>query len=299
MSKAYLVTVETTSSFFFHYPDFIYRNGENIISFSAGKKNNISICFNQRESTLISLDRSPFGGFIFGQSVARSEITDLIQSIVERATAESVTSIVIKCFPDIYDTYQSTLIEELLCATGFSVKYKDITQVMHIRPGKLLPMNTHRQRRLRTCIRHGFIFRSLSVDELPQAYSLFTESRESKGYPVTMSLAELATTIERFPDRYILSGVFDGDKMVASAVCIVVNSAIMYCFYIGDALAYRRYSPVTLLVSGIYESCVAGNFSLLDLGISTHRGVLNKGLYDFKKSLGCDDSFKLTFERRI
>src|SRR5690606_28102923 len=152
-----------------------------------------------------------------------------------------------------------------LLETGFIIKYKDIAQVLPVYRDKPLSMNIHRKRRLRNCIDAGFKFRKLSFNELPEAYSLFTESRQNKGYPVTMSLEDLAATIQKFPDNYTLSGVFDGNKMIAAAVSIVVNTEIMYCFYIGDSLAYRRYSPVTMLVAGIYESCSTENFKLLDL----------------------------------
>lgn len=112
-----------------------------------------------------------------------------------------------------------------------------------------------------------------------------------------MTLPDLIKTFEQFPAHYILFGVLDDEKIIAAAVTVVVSKEILYCFYIGDSLAYRPYSPVTFLVSGIYDYCIANNFKLLDLGISTDKGVLNKGLYSFKKSLGCIDSCKLTFEK--
>ena len=41
------------------------------------------------------------------------------------------------------------------------------------------------------------------------------------------------------------------------------------------------------------------HFKMLDLGISTDKGVLNKGLYAFKKTFGSFDSYKLTFLKQL
>ena len=102
-----------------------------------------------------------------------------------------------------------------------------------------------------------------------------------------------------FPGDYLLFGVFDKNKLIATSVCIKVNDKILYCFYIGDALAFRPHSPITLLINGIYEYCQTNDFKMLDLGISTDKGILNKGLYAFKKTFGSFDSYKLTFLKQF
>ena len=114
-----------------------------------------------------------------------------------------------------------------------------------------------------------------------------------------MTLKDIEATFERFPDEYLLFGVFDKNKMVATSVSIKVNSKILYCFYIGDALTYRAYSPVTKLVDGIYRYCQVHYFKLLDLGLSSDKGVLNQGLYAFKKTFGTFDSHKLTYLKQL
>jgi lipid II:glycine glycyltransferase (peptidoglycan interpeptide bridge formation enzyme) len=87
--------------------------------------------------------------------------------------------------------------------------------------------------------------------------------------------------------------------LIAASACIKVNDKILYSFYIGDALSFRPHSPTTLLINGIYRYCQARHYKILDLGISTDKGVLNEGLYAFKKTFGCFDSFKLTFLKQL
>lgn len=114
-----------------------------------------------------------------------------------------------------------------------------------------------------------------------------------------MSLEGLQNMFTLFPDEYLLFGVFDEEKMIAASVSIKVCQRILYCFYIGDDLEYRSQSPVTVLVAGIYEYCRVNNFFVLDLGLSTEKGIVNKGLYTFKKSFGAVESPKLTFVKKL
>jgi len=114
-----------------------------------------------------------------------------------------------------------------------------------------------------------------------------------------MTFKDLEAMFKLFPGNYLLFGVFDKNKLIATSVCIKVNDKILYCFYIGDALAFRPHSPITSLINGIYEYCQTNDFKMLDLGISTDKGILNKGLYAFKQTFGSFDSYKLTFLKQF
>jgi hypothetical protein len=50
-----------------------------------------------------------------------------------------------------------------------------------------------------------------------------------------------------------------------------------------------------MLIEGLYEFCQKENFTLLDLGISTDKGLANEGLIRFKKNLGAKSALKLSF----
>lgn len=248
---------------------------------------------------MISLSRSPFGGFVLSDQVnVVAGLQQLIPKFLKWATDQGITSIVIRCMPEVYDPIGNKKIKEILIQYGFLVRYHDTTQVLSV--SKQPPrMADDRKHALKKCMKMGFVFQQVDWSKLDEAYDLIVESRKSKRYPVTMTLADLIEAFEKFPDHYLLFGVFTDNRMIATSVSIVVNDQILYCFYLGDSLAYRQYSPVTFLVTGIYQYCNARNITLLDLGISTDRGILNEGLYRFKKSLGCLDSDKLTFEKKI
>jgi len=284
------------SIFLFHKPEFIFRYPENqIITFEeSGSK----IHFSRIGNLLISLDKSPFGSFVITSGTTKNKLSSLVEKIEDWSRKEGIANLLIRSFPEIYEPEQNALIKETLIGSGFSIKYEDITQVIPVTEGSM-HLNTHKKRRLRQAESLDFSFREIPLNHLEEAYSLIVESRESKGYPVTMTFRDLEAMFKLFPGDYLLFGVFDKNKLIATSVCIKVNDKILYCFYIGDALAFRPNSPITLLINGIYEYCQANYFEMLDLGISTDKGIINKGLYAFKKTFGSFDSYKLTFLKQF
>ncbi|HEU5289678.1 MAG TPA: hypothetical protein VFU05_03485 [Cyclobacteriaceae bacterium] len=284
------------SLFFFQTPDFIFRNQpSNIVSFS---ESNGVIYFTLTEDALISLEKSPFGGFVFSNADF-SPIDIILKKLDEWSDKHKIKGIVIRCFPEIYEPELTRATKSRLLENGFKVLYKDITQIIAVKHGVSVPFNQSRNRRLKRCMKEGLIFKKLTFHSLEEAFSLIIESRNNKGYPVTMGLEELKTSFNKFPDNYLLFGVFQDAKMIATAVSIKVSDKILYYFYAGDSIGHRYLSPTTLLVHGIYGYCLENKFELIDLGISTHRGKLNSGLYEFKKSLGSFDSEKLTFKKEL
>lgn len=287
-------TSETT--FFFHNPHFVFRNPEaSIVTFDEP---NVKIYFNHTGNSLVSLERSPFGSFVLDEKVSKHDLLSILAKIEQWSLAHHITNVMIRSFPEVYAPRQSKLIKEVLIESGFSVKYQDISQVIPV-TSTAMNLNADKKRRLRKAEIAGFSFRKLPMEFLSEGYQLIVQSRENKGYPITMELNQLEHMFRLFPDHYMLFGLFDKEKMIASSVAIKVNNDILYCFYLGDDLLYRSDSPVTILVNSVYQFCQMNNYKVLDLGISTDKGVLNKGLYDFKKTFGCIDAYKLTFLKQF
>jgi hypothetical protein len=284
------------SNFLFHKPEFIFRHPENqVITFEESES---KIYFSRVGNLLISLDKSPFGSFVITLRTTKNKLSSLVEKIEAWCKQEGIANLLIRSFPEVYEPEQNALIKETLMRSGFIIKYEDITQVIPVTEGSM-NLNTHKKRRLRQAESLDFSFQEIALSHLEEAYSLIVESRENKGYPVTMTFKDLAAMFKLFPQDYLLFGVFDKNKLIATSVCIKMNDKILYCFYLGDALAFRPHSPITLLINGIYEYCQANNFKMLDLGISTDKGMLNKGLYAFKKTFGAFDSLKLTFLKQF
>jgi Acetyltransferase (GNAT) domain len=283
-------------TFFFHQPAFLFRDPRHqVISFYFSQQ--ISIHFSEIDGRLISLPKSPFGGFAFEGSVTKESLQTIVDEVLAYSRSKKIKAVEIRCHPEMYWYKNSSLVKQVLVDAGFQLKYEDITQLLMLE--QELALSKLRKRKLKGSEMNGFVFTELAIESLPQAYQLFLESRHQKGYPVTMTLGKLAEEFNRFSENYKLFGVLHQDKLIAASVVIIVNQEIVYYFFPGDALAYRKYSPTTYLICQLYNLFKDRNFKYMDLGISTDAGVLNTGLYNFKKSFGACDSLKLTFEKTI
>jgi hypothetical protein len=290
---------DLSADFFFSKPDFVYRIPDRkIIAFPQQAAKPL-IYFTVSDNELVSLEKSPFGSFTFADHPTEQDLLKTCDEFLRWAEANQIKLITIHCFPEIYAPGQSLITTQVLKKLDFQILYKDVTQVISIEENKPLVISIHKRRRLRKCKALGFQFKKIDTGYLPAAYALFTESRKNKKYPVTMTLEDFETAFSLFPDAYLLFGVFDDNTLIAACVSVKVNQKILYNFFIGDSLAYRIYSPVTQLLYGIYEYGREKKMELIDLGISTDKGVMNEGLHSFKKSMGAADVFKLTFQKKL
>ncbi len=222
---------------------------------------------------------------------------ELLEQVLLYVKAHDIELIEIKCYPEIYAPQQASIVSNILDEAGFSIEYRDVTQVILLNEN--LNLYSDRKRMIKGSIEHLFEFKELNLGSLPEAYDLFLKSRHSKGYPVTMSLKDFFDEFSRFPMHYKLFGVLDRDRLIAASVVILINDEIIYYFFSGDDLDYRKQSPTTYLVYNLYQFAKKANFKFIDMGISTDKGILNQGLYNFKKSFGTVDSLKLTFIKNV
>ena len=281
--------------FIFQSPEFVYRDKSNsILSF---EEDDCAIFFSKENKKITSLARSPFGSFSLPDNGRIKTIRSLVGKVLSHCKTNEIRSIEIKCYPEIYSTEKSEMINEVLTEAGFAIKYKDITQILKV--DQELRLNRLRTRKLRQCEGAGFVFAELNSDKLGDAHELFAQSRKDKGYPVTMKLSDFKDEFSRFPSCYKLYGVSDGHVLIAAGVVITVNDEILYYFFGGHSQKYDDESPSTFLVYNLFQEARKKKIKRIDLGISTDKGELNLGLYNYKKSFGAFDSFKLTFEMNL
>ena len=285
---------------FFH-PEFVCRNNDDgLVSFIALEKDEVKglIHFRIEEGRAISIPRSTYGGFYLTEGLNSADIVDFIGYSSQRLKDLKVKSLIIALAPS-YFSYSNQM-HEILLDYGFTVEYKDITQVLAIKENSFEKLvNRNRKRKLQTAIANAYSFEILKLEDLSQVYDLLLRNRKSRGYPMTMTLDDLRNTFERFPNRYTMFGVFDKEVLIAGSICVKINNSIIYDLYHGELPQYRTNSPVTLLLEGIYNYSINENLDLLDLGISTDKGLLNKGLYNFKVSCGAKDHFKRTYQINV
>lgn len=289
-----------TNNFFFHHSEFFVNHKpisfyilDNIREACVGSFH-VTI---QREVGYSPL-KAPFGSIDISNSIPPSVLTEFLDVAVQWCKQKHISALIIKHYPNCYDPDGSVLVQNALLINGFKINQSDTAQYISLHS---VPHVFNRSARIKInkCKKAGFKFSKLEITEIKEVYDLIKNCKDRKGYPTNMTLEDLKDIISRFPERYLLFGVRNGEVLICASICVVVNQKILYDFSHGHCWEFRRYSPVNFLVEGIYNFCIENNFKILDLGLSTSNSVLNIGLFNFKKRLGAQPSTKFSYLRNL
>ena len=252
------------------------------------------ICFSIDKSQAISGHQATFGSIDAEQPLTKEAAKYFIEQVCMSFKSEGIKEIIIKHWPECYA--DSNSMHESFINAGFKVINTEVNQHLMVQEKEFnLLIRKNEKKKLNQCIKHGYTFKILSIDELADIYQLVAETRVRKGFPVSMAYERLQQTIKSLPDKYLLFGLFNQDELIAASVSIRISQNILYNFYHADAFAYRSTSPLVMLVQEIYRYCQQNDIKILDLGISSENGLKNEGLFIFKENLGCLSSEKNTY----
>lgn len=156
---------------------------------------------------------------------------------------------------------------------------------------KLIQYNGRRN--LRIALSYGSVLRKCkSENEIKAAYNIIEENRASKGYPLRMTYKQICDTIKIVDnDIFIMS---NNDVDIAAALVYRVAEGIAQVIYWGDKPGYSNLKPINYLSFQLIQYYGNLGFQWLDIGPSTEDSLPNYGLCDFKESIGCQRSVKLT-----
>ena len=156
------------------------------------------------------------------------------------------------------------------------------------------------RRRLAQCLEAGFYVEQCPYPDRTGVINFLLEMRRQKGYVLTISPERLADLFQTFPDECAVFSVMDGKTIAALTVTIRVRHDILYNFQPASNPDYDAFSPMVLLMKGVYAYCQQHQIGLLDLGLSLDENRETKpGLARFKRNLGAQESPRLVFERDL
>ena len=243
--------------------------------------------------------RSPFGTVECSNDIPAEILYQFLGFVETRIRLLGIRKIIIKNPPIDYALERGALLETFLFNLGYTVTDAEVGAVRFTNNDFAKGLNRLESRKLKKSGHASLSYHLLSNDKLEEVYSFILACRQRKGYSLSMTLEDLARTMSRFPDRYVLSGVSLTEELVAASVAVRVTTNILYNFYADHAEAYDHLSPVVFLVKGLYAYCQQHKISMLDLGTSAVHGQPNFGLLNFKMRLGGKPSPKLTFEKNL
>jgi len=224
-----------------------------------------------------------------------------IEYVTEDAAAYLFTQMRAWLDKQTFSSFQLSLLPDFLIKDKLS--YSDFDRCMidknyHIPiSSKAFEQGIHKSalRRLNKCLKHDFSCSLWQKPDVNFVYDFICKARKRKNYPMTMQRGDFETMFEVLPTHYLVFVVKQAEEIAALGVTVKLSEDILYHFYPADAADFLHYSPSILLHKGIYEYCQENDYTYLDLGIATDKGVDNLGLIRFKENLGAVVSQKKTY----
>ena len=248
----------------------------------------------------ISPLKAPFGGFYFPETASRESFIQFLLHLDEIACLRKWTSIEIRLPSRLYYDGQEAGFDKELQSAGFHLIHEDLN--FHLPADRPVRQHFHKSERwkLNKLLRKGFKFGINHKPDWSILYPYLLKSRIRKGYSLSMTENELKNSYEAFPERYRTWEVKSpGNELAAFATSVRVCKDIEYVFYTADDEKFRNYSPVVLLLAGVYENLrrEAGDCAILDLGTASIQGNLLDGLAGFKRALGGMETSKAVLRK--
>ena len=239
------------------------------------------------DSELESPLKAPFGGFVLPENASPASMRRLIEKVDLYASGKNALSLEIQLPPECYSGAEKDWLMPFLEGAGFQKVWTDLN--FHLPVDGPIRRQLHRSERwkLNKSERLGFAFQPVLQPNWNQVHAFILASRIRKGYSLSMTADELRESADKFPGRYKVWQVLSpANELAAIAVSIDVSSETEYVFYTADDPVFRKWSPVVMLIAGIYEVALAEKKQVLDLGTASLKGMINPGLAAFKQFLG-------------
>ena len=242
--------------------------------------------------------RATCGGIEFNQQILDENLFDFLKKSIAYLCTYNLKKIIINFYPESYvSKNQNRILEKCLSRLHFQVKFSEQNYDITVTNKSFYETvkSPRAKQLLKKSSKNGFIFQEEIHPNFPKIHSFIEHSRKRKNRPMTMTSEQLKEHFEKFPKNFQLFSVTHANLIVSVGVTIKINEDILYTFYLADDEKYLKDSPTTFLLSGIYNYCQEQKLGILDMGISTEKGILNEGLTYFKKSLGAKLSEKKAY----
>jgi len=244
--------------------------------------------------------KAPFGSLEFTEGVSSKTLFDFLQFLESELRNLGVKKVIIKNPPDAYESSKTALLKVFLINLGFTVSHAEVSSVIKVNDVEYSNYVTDWEiRKLKQAKTDGFCFQQNNIQEISTLYTFIEKCRTEKGYKLSMSLSQLSSLQNAFPENVLLFSIVKQNQLVAACIGLQVSKDILYTFYYDHGASYHAYSPVVTLMEGIYTFCQQHAIHLLDLGTASLEGQPNFSLLDFKLHLGGVPSAKLTFQKEL
>jgi len=242
---------------------------------------------------------APFGGFIFlSEDVKISQIDSALELLIEWSKNNNIKRIRLVLPPAIYNESFIAKQSNSLFRKGFIVENIDLNYSFKT---DCFPENysdciwRNARKNLNVAMKNNLSFHLCQGNVEKQiAYDIIKKNRETKGYPLKMSWNQIVETTAILPSDFFICRDQQG-VLVASAIIFNVAKDIVQVIYWGDISEFSHLKTMNFLAYKVFEYYKGQGHRIVDIGPSTENSIPNFGLCEFKESIGCEVSQKMTF----
>lgn len=244
--------------------------------------------------------KAPFGSIEFDDTISLDELNRFIQNITMKGLELGLSEIIITSYPNCYEPAKSLILNNALRSNGFESLWTDVNYHIEVNHEAFI-QKIHRGERwkLRKSYKCGFTSSLWEKPDLEKVYSLILESRQRKGFELSLKKEEFFQMFKHMPEKYQVFGVWKGTELAAVSVTVEVSEKILYVFYTADEIGMRKLSPVVMVHETMYNYCEQRGFALLDFGTASKHGNINIGVANFKRRIGGNATNKITFVKHL
>lgn len=242
-----------------------------------------------------------YGGFVHREDLSVRSAFDLVESLIQYASSQSIDGIELTFPPVIYLARPSHYLDFALYKNGFVYSRREVSSIIPLdfeADYILSQFKPEARTAFRKSVKMGVQIRE--TERFDEFYPILKKNLSLRhNVKPTHTLEELKLLKKLFPDRIQQFGAFVDDTLVAGVTNFLANDRVVLAFYISHDEAYQEYRPVNHLFYEIIRWSIENKYRFLDYGIFTVREDPNWGLGKFKESFGARGILRETFFREI
>lgn len=260
-------------------------------------KNRFGIIFGIKDGILRAPFSAPYACLSeISKNNKISSYTATASSLIDYARTVGAQGIRITLPPTIYDQSHLAKIINSFYIAGYKMSGCDLNyqiELDFINEDYFNLLDIKARQKLRSALDEGLIFEE--TDNIQQAYDIIRRNRESKNYPLWMSYENILATREVVEIDFFIA--YDSLKTpIASAMIYRVSDDKAQIIYWGNSPDTESLRPMNFMAYSIFNHYKGKGVKFMDIGPSTEFSIPNAGLCDFKQSIGCTVSPKISFE---
>lgn len=256
-----------------------------------------------RQKALFSPFSAPFGGFVYlNKDIKISQIDMAVEALVGWSKNHELESIHLTLPPPLYQESFIAKHANALFRQGFTIEAIELNY--YFRTEKItgdyagnIWRNAKKNISIALDNKLGFHL-CQNREEKQRAYEIIKINRNAKGVPLRMTWEQVEETASLIPAEFFL-GTDEGGVTIASAIVFPVAENIVRIIFWGDVIAFSYLKTMNFLSYKVFEHYQRQGIKIIDLGRSTDNSTPNHGLCEFKESIGCNISQKLSFLKKL